>query len=126
MSQKGRQQTEELRGLSDEDLAEQLNETYRELFNARLQLATRQMANTSVARITRHKIGRMKTVQRERELAALYQEHQQATISAQAKQTEDAAEMEEETEEMPDSEDESAPEEIENEETDNEADEPEK
>lgn len=122
MSQKGRQQTEELRGLSDEDLAEQLNETYRELFNARLQLATRQMANTSVARVTRHKIGRMKTIQRERELAAAYQEYQQAATPAQRKQTEDAAEIEEEqTEETPDTKDE---EETEEEEIDE--DEPEK
>jgi ribosomal protein L29 len=64
---------QELRGLSDADLKKELDETYRELFTARLQLSTRQLANTSLARKLRHRIARIKTIQREREVAAAYQ-----------------------------------------------------
>ncbi len=64
---------EELRELSDEELAKELEETYRELFTVRLQLATRQQPDTSVPRRRRRRIARIKTLQREREVAALYQ-----------------------------------------------------
>jgi len=73
MAKGRRERVEELRGFSDEDLAKELEETYRELFTARLQLSTRQLANTSLARKTKRRIARIKTIQRERELAALYQ-----------------------------------------------------
>ena len=71
-------QAEELRDLSDGDLLEDLDETYRQLFTARLQLSTRQLANTSLQRKVRRRIARIKTIQRERELVAL---HQAATES---------------------------------------------
>ena len=64
---------EELRELSDEDLAKEMEESYRQLFTARLQLSTQQLANTALPRKTRRNIGRIKKIQRERELAALYQ-----------------------------------------------------
>ena len=63
-------QIEELRGLSDEDLAKELEEAYRQLFTTRLQLSTQQLANTSLPSKTRRRIARIKTLQRERELAA--------------------------------------------------------
>jgi len=69
----GKQQAAQLRGMSDEDLAKELEETYRELFTTRLQLTTRQLANTSQARKVRTKLAQIKTIQRERELAALYE-----------------------------------------------------
>ena len=68
-----RKLAEELRELSDEELAKELEETYREQFTVRLQLSTRQQANTSVPRRMRRRIARIKTLQREREVAALYQ-----------------------------------------------------
>ncbi len=68
-----KQQTAELRELGDEDLAKELEETYRELFTTRLQLSTRQLANTSQARKVRTKLAQIKTIQRERELAGLYE-----------------------------------------------------
>ncbi len=71
-------QAEELRDLSDADLLKDLDETYRQLFTARLQLSTRQLANTSLQRKVRRRIARIKTIQRERELVAL---HQAATES---------------------------------------------
>ncbi len=66
-----KQQAAELRGLSDEDLAKELEETYRELFTTRLQLTTRQLTNTAQPRKVRTKLAQIKTIQRERELAAL-------------------------------------------------------
>ncbi len=64
---------EELRELSDADLAKQLDDTYRQLFTTRLQLSTRQLANTSLQRKVRRRVARIKTVQRERELVAIQQ-----------------------------------------------------
>ena len=66
-----KQQAAELRTLSDEDLAKELEETYRELFTTRLQLTTRQLRNTAQPRKVRTKLAQIKTIQRERELAAL-------------------------------------------------------
>ena len=68
-----KQQAAELRGLSDEDLAKELEETYRELFTTRLQLTTRQLANTAQPRKVRTKLAQIKTIQRERELAVLHE-----------------------------------------------------
>ena len=79
MARKGKEQITELRGLSDDDLAKELEEAHRQLFTGRLQLATRQQANTSLPRKVRRRIARIKTLQRERELAAL---HQAATEAA--------------------------------------------
>lgn len=60
----------ELREMSDEDLAKELEESHRQLFTNRLQLSTRQLANTSLARRSRRRIARIKTIQREREIAS--------------------------------------------------------
>ncbi len=68
-----KQQVAELRQLSDEDLAKELEETYRELFTTRLQLTTRQLSNTAQPRKVRTKLAQIKTIQRERELAALHE-----------------------------------------------------
>jgi large subunit ribosomal protein L29 len=73
MARKTRQRVDELRGLSDEDLAKELEETYRQLFTTRLQLSTRQLANTSLARQTRRRLARIKTIQRQRELTRLHE-----------------------------------------------------
>ena len=73
-----KQQVAGLRDLGDEDLAKELEETYRELFTTRLQLSTRQLANTSQARKVRTKLAQIKTIQRERELAGLYEAATQA------------------------------------------------
>ena len=69
---KKKERADELRGLSDDDLAKELSETYRRLFTLRLQLSTRQQTNTSEkAKVTRQ-IARIRTIQRERELATAY------------------------------------------------------
>jgi large subunit ribosomal protein L29 len=66
---KKKERADELRKLSDEDLSKELEETYRRLFTLRLQLTTRQQTNTSEkAKVTRT-IARIRTLQREREIA---------------------------------------------------------
>jgi large subunit ribosomal protein L29 len=72
MARKNKAPIDELRGLSDADLAKELEENHRQFFTARLQLTTRQLANTSLPRKTRQRIARIKTIQRERELAAVH------------------------------------------------------
>ena len=68
-----RKLAEKLRELSDEEMAKELEESYREQFTVRLQLSTRQQANTSVPKRVRRRIARIKTLQREREVAAASQ-----------------------------------------------------
>jgi large subunit ribosomal protein L29 len=66
---KSHKKAEELRGMSDQDLAKRLEEAYRQLFTLRLQLSTRQLSNVIEVRKTRRQIARIKTIQRERLLA---------------------------------------------------------
>jgi large subunit ribosomal protein L29 len=52
-------------------LSKELDDTYRQLFTLRLQVATRQLQNVKEIGRTKRKIARIKTLQRQRELAAL-------------------------------------------------------
>jgi large subunit ribosomal protein L29 len=54
-----------------------LDETFRQQFTVRLQLSTRQLTNVSEARKVRRRIARIKTLQRERELAAAFAAHEE-------------------------------------------------
>ena len=65
-------QLDDLRAMSEEDLAKELGEAHRQLFTVRLQLTTRQLTNVSEARTVRRRIARVKTIQRERELQAAF------------------------------------------------------
>ena len=69
---KAKSYIEELHSKSDVDLTKELGETYRQLFTVRLQLSTRQLSNVSEASKVRRRIARIKTIQRERDLAAAY------------------------------------------------------
>lgn len=60
---------EEIRTLSQQDLAGQLEESRRELFNLRFRLATKQLTNHREVRRVKKRIARMMTILRERELA---------------------------------------------------------
>jgi large subunit ribosomal protein L29 len=71
---KKKERADELRSMSDQDLANELAETYRRLFTVRLQLSTRQQTNTSEHAKVRRQIARIRTLQRERQLAAAYAE----------------------------------------------------
>lgn len=75
MAAKGKRPSKELqdlRDMSEEDLAKELGESYRRLFTVRLQLSTRQLTNVSEARKVRRRIARIKTLQRQRELETVY------------------------------------------------------
>jgi large subunit ribosomal protein L29 len=60
----------ELKDLDDTRLAKELDDTYRQLFTLRLQVATRQLQNVKTIGETKRKIARIKTIQRQRELVA--------------------------------------------------------
>jgi large subunit ribosomal protein L29 len=54
--------------MKDEELVDQLDEFYQELFNLRFQKVSGRMTNTSRPRQIRRDIARIKTILREREL----------------------------------------------------------
>jgi large subunit ribosomal protein L29 len=58
----------EIRTLNTDELKKKLDESYRELFNLRFRLATKQLGNHHELRNVRKKIAKIKTVMREREL----------------------------------------------------------
>ena len=70
-------QLQDLRAMADADLSKELDETFRQQFTVRLQLSTRQLTNVSEARKVRRRIARIKTLQRERELAAAFAAHEE-------------------------------------------------
>lgn len=59
---------DEIRAMAPEELAKRLDETYRELFNLRFRLGTRQLENTAELRKVRKDIARLKTVQNSRRI----------------------------------------------------------
>ena len=65
-----RSQVSTVRGLEDESLREEENSTERELLNLRFKLATRQLGDPNELHRTKRKLAQIKTVLRERELAA--------------------------------------------------------
>ncbi|MCD6545192.1 MAG: 50S ribosomal protein L29 [Thermotogae bacterium] len=58
----------ELRGLSDQELFEKLEDAKRQLMNLRFQLAIGQLDNKSKIKETKRDIARIKTIIKEREL----------------------------------------------------------
>ena len=59
---------EEVRKLSDGDLAKEVEEAHRRLFSLRLPWAPRQITNYQEVANTRRRIARLKTIQRQRQL----------------------------------------------------------
>jgi large subunit ribosomal protein L29 len=59
----------ELRSLDDERLVQHLDEIYQELFNLRFQKETGRLTNTARFGQLLKEVARIKTIQRERELA---------------------------------------------------------
>ena len=60
---------DDIRGLTDDELAVELNDTYRTLMNLRFRDATMQLVNINEIGRARKRIARINTVTRERELA---------------------------------------------------------
>ena len=59
---------EEIRALSEADLAKQLEENHKELFELRFKAATRQLVNHREIRVVKRNIARLLTIMREKEL----------------------------------------------------------
>lgn len=64
----------EIRNLSQAEIARRLDESYQELFNLRFQYSTGQLKNTARLGQVRQEIARLRTIMRERELAAAARE----------------------------------------------------
>jgi large subunit ribosomal protein L29 len=62
---------DELLAMDAARLNKELDDTYRQMFTLRLQVATRQLQNVKEIGKAKRKIARIKTLQRQRELAAL-------------------------------------------------------
>ncbi len=62
----------EIRNLSEKDINQKLDETSEELFNLRFQTAIGQVKDPNRITALKRDIARLKTVQRERQLAAHY------------------------------------------------------
>ncbi len=56
--------------MSDAELKGKLDDAYKEMFNLRFQRAQGQLTDVTSIRVVRHNIARIKTVLRQRELAA--------------------------------------------------------
>ena len=69
MAKKPNEKFAELAGLDDARLLRELDETYRQLFTLRLQVATRQLQNVKEIGKVRRKVARIKTLMRGRELS---------------------------------------------------------
>jgi len=59
----------EIRALTNEQLAAELESTYRELMNIRFRISTRQLDNPQELRKVRKTIARVKTVMKQREMS---------------------------------------------------------
>ena len=70
MAKKAKTKTQDIRNLSDPDLEKEIEEAYRRLFSLRLQTETRQLANHRELPAARRVIARLKTIKRERQVAA--------------------------------------------------------
>ena len=60
---------DDLKAMTDEELAEELGESERALMNLRFRVATMQIANVNEIRKVRKRIARIHTLARQRELA---------------------------------------------------------
>lgn len=56
-------------GLSDDELAEELSSTQRALMNLKFRVATMQLSDVTEIKRSRRRVARIKTVMRQRELA---------------------------------------------------------
>jgi len=68
MAKRANELFNELTAMDTTRLARELEDSYRQLFTLRLQVATRQLQNVKEIGKTKRKIARIKTLQRQREL----------------------------------------------------------
>ena len=85
---------EDARKLNDEEIAEAILEAKRELFNLRLQQATRRLEKPHLFKHTRHRLAQLMTVERERQIAEMSQSEASSSdldISGETSPVTDAA-----------------------------------
>ena len=78
---------EEIREMSERDLAQALEDSKQEMFNLRFQLATRKTKNHRRISVVRRDIARIQTTMRERQLMSEYAGVDFDTLSEGAKPT---------------------------------------
>ncbi len=61
---------EEIRDLTDDEIRGRIDQVHEELFRLRFRSATQELENPALIRTLRRDMARLKTIQRERELAA--------------------------------------------------------
>ena len=71
MAKKLKTKTEEIRKPSDVDIEKEVEEAHRRLFSLRIQSETRQLTNHRELPAAKRLIARLKTIQRQRQLAAV-------------------------------------------------------
>jgi len=64
----------EVRAMTSDELVQQLDDTYEELFNLRFQFSTGQLENFNRLTEVKRDIARLKTILRERELEQMWEE----------------------------------------------------
>jgi large subunit ribosomal protein L29 len=64
----------DVRKLSDDEIVDEILASKKKLFELRLQQATRRLEKTHEFKHTRHRLGQLLTVERERQLAAKQEE----------------------------------------------------
>ncbi len=72
--------TKEIRALDVKEIEHKLDESYKELFNLRFQWEAGQLADSNRIPAVRRDIARLKTILREREIAALAAGQQQGEV----------------------------------------------
>ncbi|MFW6263954.1 MAG: 50S ribosomal protein L29 [Cyanobacteriota bacterium] len=91
---------EEVRNLSDEELGQEIVAVKRQLFELRLQQATRRLEKPHLFKHTRHRMAQLLTVERERQLQAAAEAAASSETSTEtATQTETVTETSTETQE---------------------------
>lgn len=75
---------EEVRSLSDEEIAEQILATKKELFELRFQQATRRLEKPHLFKHKRHRLGQLLTIERQRQIAAAAQQSETSASAVSA------------------------------------------
>lgn len=77
------------RSLSDEELAEEILTVKRELFQLRLEQATRRLEKPHLFKHSKHRLAQLLTVEKERELAAIRAESESESSASNTSATEE-------------------------------------
>ena len=85
---------DDVRKLNDQELSDEIVSVKRQLFELRLQQATRQLEKPHEFKHSRHRLAQLMTVERERQIAAAKKENEKSPV-AQSTETESQVQEEE-------------------------------